>query len=73
MTAPAIVAELVERFDAHRATYESGQYHEAQLRQEAMRTLLGCMYELRGFIRENRRDLSRSIAQPGRRGAMRSR
>ena len=32
MTAPAIVVELVERFDAHRPTYQSGQYNEAQLR-----------------------------------------
>ena len=34
MAAPAIVGELVERFNAHRETYLSSQYNEAQLREE---------------------------------------
>ena len=34
MAAPAIIHELVARFAEHRETYHSGQYNEAQLRQE---------------------------------------
>ncbi len=34
MTAPAVVKELVERFEAHKETYQSSQYNEAQLREE---------------------------------------
>jgi len=34
MTPPAIVGQLVERFDDHREAYRSGQYNEAQLREE---------------------------------------
>ncbi len=34
MPPPAIVAELVERFDDHLDQYRSGGYNEAQLRQE---------------------------------------
>ncbi len=39
MTAPAVVKELVERFDAHKETYQSGQYNEAQLREEFLNPL----------------------------------
>ena len=39
MTAPASVRELVERFDAHRPVYQSGQYNEAQLREEFINPL----------------------------------
>ncbi len=34
MTAPAAIRELVDRFDAHKETYRSSQYNEAQLREE---------------------------------------
>jgi len=34
MTAPAAMRELVDRFAAHQETYRSGQYNEAQLREE---------------------------------------
>jgi hypothetical protein len=34
MSAPAVVGELVERFEGHRDAYRSGQYHESQLREE---------------------------------------
>ena len=65
------VADTIDR-GRELVSYSQQLIHEAQLRQEAMRTLLGCMYELRGFIRENRRDLSRSIGQLGRRTRMHS-
>ena len=39
MPAPSIVRELVERFDAHRPTYQAGQYNEAQLREEFVNPL----------------------------------
>jgi predicted type IV restriction endonuclease len=39
MTAPAIVHELVERFEAHQPVYQSGQYNEAQLREEFINPL----------------------------------
>ncbi len=34
MAAPTQIAELVERFESHLATYRSGGYNEAQLREE---------------------------------------
>ena len=34
MTPPAVVGRLVEQFDTHRDAYRSGQYNEAQLREE---------------------------------------
>jgi len=34
MAPPAVVGELVERFDSHADAYRSGQYNEAQLREE---------------------------------------
>ena len=34
MPAPAIIAELVERFEANREAYTSGKYNETQLRRE---------------------------------------
>jgi predicted type IV restriction endonuclease len=39
MPAPSIVRELVERFIAHRPTYQAGQYNEAQLREEFVNPL----------------------------------
>ena len=39
MPAPSIVRELIERFDAHRPTYQGGQYNEAQLREEFVNPL----------------------------------
>ncbi len=34
MTAPVVVKDLVERFNAHKETYHSTQYNETQLREE---------------------------------------
>ena len=34
MAPPAVVAQLVQRFDEHRDEYRSGKYNEAQFRQE---------------------------------------
>jgi hypothetical protein len=34
MAPPAIVGELVERFQTHRGDYRNGRYNEAQLREE---------------------------------------
>ena len=34
MSPPAVLGELVDRFDDHREAYRSGQYNEAQLREE---------------------------------------
>ena len=51
MTAPAAVRELVERFDAHRETYQSGQYNEAQLREE----FLNPLFEALGWDVYNRK------------------
>jgi hypothetical protein len=39
MTTPAVIRELVERFDAHRPVYQAGQYNEAQLREEFLNPL----------------------------------
>ncbi len=39
MAAPAVIAQLVERFESHWATYHSADYHEAQLRQEFLNPL----------------------------------
>jgi len=50
-------------------SYSRRLIQEAQLRQEAMQSLLGSMHELRGFIRENRRDLNREIKEAGWRAA----
>lgn len=36
---PEVVGQLVERFDSHRQAYSSGQYNEAQLRQEFLNPL----------------------------------
>ena len=43
MTAPEIIRQLVERFDANRASYLSGNYNEARLRLE----FLNPFYSLR--------------------------
>jgi len=53
MTAPAVVGELVERFDSHREAYRSGQYNEAQLREEFLNPLFEALgwdvYNKRGY------------------------
>jgi len=53
MTAPAAVRELVERFDAQQETYRSGQYNEAQLRQEFINPLFEALgwdvYNRKGY------------------------
>lgn len=50
MAPPAAVAELVDRFQCHRDAYRSGQYHEAQLREE----FLGPFFEALGWDVYNR-------------------
>ena len=40
MPPPAVVSELVERFDERRDQYRSGDYNEAQLRQEFLNPFL---------------------------------
>ncbi len=45
MTAPAVVEELVERFESHREAYRSGKYNETQLRRDFLDPFfkaLGC-------------------------------
>jgi predicted type IV restriction endonuclease len=51
MTAPEVVKELVERFDAHKETYQSSQYNEAQLREE----FLNPLFEALGWDLYNRK------------------
>jgi predicted type IV restriction endonuclease len=51
MPAPAAVKELVERFEAHRETYRSGQYNEAQVRSE----FLDPLFEALGWDVFNRK------------------
>ena len=51
MPVPAAVAELVERFEAHRETYRSGQYNEAQVRCE----FLDPLFEALGWDIFNRK------------------
>ena len=50
MTAPAIVGQLVERFESHREAYRSGRYNEAQVRQE----FLNPLFEALGWDVHNR-------------------
>jgi len=53
MTAPAIIRELGERFDAHRESYHSGEYNEAQLREEYLNPLFEALgwdvYNKKGY------------------------
>jgi len=51
MTLPATVGELVQRFDEHRQAYQSGQYGEAQLREE----FLNPLFEALGWDVYNRK------------------
>jgi len=51
MTPPATIAELVARFDDNREAYRSGQYNEAQVRQE----FLNPFFEALGWDVYNRR------------------
>ena len=51
MPAPEVVRELVERFDANKDTYRSGQYNEAQLREE----FLNPLFEALGWDVYNRK------------------
>src|SRR2546421_1366632 len=49
MTAPSLIADLVERFDQQSDAYKSGQYNEAQLRQE----FIDPMFKALGWDMEN--------------------
>ena len=50
MTAPKEIVKLVERFDHNRDQYTSGNYNEAQLRQEFLNPFFSCL----GWDVENR-------------------
>jgi len=43
MGLPKEIADLVERFDQNRDAYKSGQYNEAQLRQDFLNPLFGAL------------------------------
>jgi len=49
MPAPPVISDLVERFDQQIEAYKSGQYNEAQLRQE----FVDPMFEALGWDMEN--------------------
>ncbi|MBN2580530.1 MAG: Eco57I restriction-modification methylase domain-containing protein [Pirellulales bacterium] len=53
MAVPSVVEELVERFEAHRVTYQSEQYNEAQLRGEFINPLFEALgwdvYNKKGY------------------------
>src|SRR5881394_909983 len=49
MSAPPLIADLVERFDQQSDAYKSGQYNEAQLRQE----FIDPMFKALGWDMEN--------------------
>src|SRR5205814_3352297 len=49
MTAPSLIADLVERFEQQSEAYKSGQYNEAQLRQE----FVDPMFKALGWDMEN--------------------
>jgi hypothetical protein len=51
MTAPAVIAELVARFESQRETYQSDSYNEAQLREE----FLNPFFEALGWDVYNRK------------------
>jgi len=51
MSPPAVIRELVDRFDSHRETYRGGQYNEAQLREE----FLNPFFEALGWDVYNRK------------------
>ncbi len=50
MPAPAIIAELVERFTRNRSTYTGNQYNETQLRRE----FLDPFFEALGWDMQNK-------------------
>ena len=49
MPAPAVISDLVERFDQQGDAYKSGQYNEAQLRKE----FIDPMFKALGWDMEN--------------------
>ena len=49
MPSPPVIADLVERFDQQSDAYKSGQYNEAQLRQE----FIDPMFKALGWDMEN--------------------
>src|SRR5574340_1193390 len=51
MAAPAVVHELMQRFDEHREAYHSGQYNQTQLR----RDLLDPLFQALGWDVHNER------------------
>jgi len=59
MAPPAAVAELVDRFQSHRDAYRSGQYNEAQLREE----FLNPFFEALGWDVYNRQGWSEAYKQ----------
>ncbi|MCC6125699.1 MAG: N-6 DNA methylase [Pirellulales bacterium] len=59
MPAPPVVIELVERFIAHKEGYRSGQYNEAQLREE----FLNPFFEALGWDVFNRKGYSGSYKE----------
>ena len=56
---PEVVGRLVERFHSHRQAYSSGQYNEAQLRQE----FLNPLFEALGWDVYNKRGLSEAYKE----------
>ena len=57
MAAPDIIRQLVERFEEHRASYRSGKYNEAQLRQE----FLDPFFEALGWDIDQQAGVCRSL------------
>ena len=53
MAPPAVVGELVERFESHADAYRSGEYNEAQLREEFLNPFFQALgwdvYNKRGY------------------------
>lgn len=52
MPAPPEIVDLIERFTEHAEAYKSGQYNEAQLRQE----FIDPMFKALGWDMENKND-----------------
>ncbi|MBN2130033.1 MAG: N-6 DNA methylase, partial [Sedimentisphaerales bacterium] len=59
MTAPSLVTELVEKFDAQKGAYRSPQYNEAQTRQE----FLNPLFEALGWDVYNRKGHSETYKE----------
>ena len=57
MPAPALIHELVERFDRNRDAYRSGQYNETQARRE----FIDPFFEALGLGREQSPGLRRGV------------